>query len=186
MDYWRSSMVHLASQSYFDSPWMMELENPVAKLYLVHVQSKAIGERVQSEQFRRDWNELMKIKLWKWYESCWKSSKHNMFASDFSASWMLQNRGKSNITESEVLYDLHTFGLSALNLLTGHWLQIELTRVIHGNWTWPTHVWPIYRKTLQKFNNEYFKEKTFTLADISVRDVQQAIHFVRSILKIQP
>lgn len=143
MDYWRSSMVHLASQSYFDSPWMMELENSVAKLYLVHVLSKALGERVQSEQFRRDWNELMKIKLWKWYESCWKSSKHNMFASDFLGLLNASEPRQIKYTESEVLYNLHTFGLSALNLLTGHWLQIELTRVIHGNWTWSTHVWPI-------------------------------------------
>lgn len=85
-----------------------------------------------------------------------------------------------------VPYDVYTFGLTVLNLLTGHWLQIELTRVTHGNWTWSMHVWPILRKTLQTSNIEYFMKKVFPLAGISKRDVEQAIDFVRSILKIQP
>lgn len=95
-------------------------------------------------------------------------------------------RAVANKNIQGVPYDVYTFGLTALNLLTGHWLQIELTNVTHGKWIWSTHVWPILGKTLQKPNIAYFMKKAFPLVDISEIDIEQAIDFVRSILKIEP
>lgn len=71
-------------------------------------------------------------------------------------------------------------------MLTGHYPQIELMKNDHGNWDWYTYVWPILQKTLQKPIFEYHMRRSMPYCDITEKDIQQALDFVRAMLNIKP
>ena len=95
-------------------------------------------------------------------------------------------RPKSAKNLQRMPHDMYTFGLIVLNVLTGHWLQRELHRVTHGDWTWSTHILPTIEKVMQKLNFEYLIKVFFPLANVSETDIQQALDFLQLLLMTQP
>lgn len=60
-----------------------------------------------------------------------------------------------------------------------------MLRMTPGDWTWSMHIWPILKKVMQKLSVEYLIRREFPLAVISEDDIELALDFLRSVIKVE-
>ena len=95
----------------------------------------------------------------------------------FPVDGMLDVRGKP--------YDVWTFGLLALNVLTGHYPELKGPKV-NPDSDWGEVVWPILESALDEEKFKSLIKKAFPRACLTNTDVHEALNFVKFIMKVQP
>ena len=84
-------------------------------------------------------------------------------------------------------FDMWCFGLLALNVLTGHkWLLTKFNEIGKLQPDWERDVWPILKTGLRKTKFKGLMKTAFPKASLSDREINEALHFVRFIMKIDP